>query len=69
MRWDNRNRKFVMRYSATYPMGVMCRKKWGSDGVRSVGVGVRVFRGEGEQWNWRFKVRGLDRINGIYRIG
>ena len=26
-------------------------------------------RGEGEQWNWRFKVRGLDRINGIYRIG
>jgi hypothetical protein len=26
-------------------------------------------RGEGEQWNWRFKVRGFDRINGIYRIG
>ena len=24
---------------------------------------------KGEQWNWRFKVRGFDRINGIYRIG
>ena len=26
-------------------------------------------KGEGEQWNWRFKVSGFDRINGIYRIG
>ena len=26
-------------------------------------------KGEGEQRNWRFKVRGFDRINGIYRIG
>ena len=26
-------------------------------------------KGEGEQWNRRFKVRGFDRINGIYRIG
>ena len=39
MRCDNRVRKFMMRYSATYPMGVVCRKKWGSEGVRSEGVG------------------------------
>ncbi len=26
-------------------------------------------KGEGEQWNWRFKVSGFDRINGIYKIG
>ena len=44
MRCDNRIQKFVMRYSAAYPIGVVCRKKWGSEGVGSEGVrsdGVR----------------------------
>jgi hypothetical protein len=35
-RYDNRIQKFVMRYSATYPSGVVCRKKWGSWGVKEV---------------------------------
>lgn len=38
MRCDNRVRKFMMRYSAAYPMGGVRRKKWGSEGVRSDGV-------------------------------
>ena len=40
-----RVRKLKMRYSAAYPMGVVCRKKWGSDGVRSEGVGSDGVRG------------------------
>ena len=37
MRCDNRNQKLVMGYSATYPIGVVRRKKWGREGVRSEG--------------------------------
>ena len=33
MRCDNRVRNYKMGYSATCPMGVVCRKKWGSEGV------------------------------------
>ena len=47
MRCDNRNQKFVMGYSATYPIGVVCRKKWGSEGVESEGVGSAGVRSEG----------------------
>lgn len=37
-RCDNRIQKFVMRYSAAYLMGIVCRKKWG------VGVGLFNYR-------------------------
>ena len=47
MRCDNRNQKLVMGYSATYPIGVVCRKKWGSEGGRSEGVGSEGVRSEG----------------------
>ena len=52
--------KFEMRYSAAYPTGAE-RIDFSSSFLE-----VKV---KGEQWNWRFKVSGFDRINGIYRIG
>ena len=52
MRCDNRVRNYKMGYSATYPMGVVCRKKWGSDGVWSDGVGV----GEFDRIGWMVRV-------------
>lgn len=52
----------MMRYSSECLMGA----ERGFFRWRFLEVKVK---GEGEQWNWRFKVSGLDRINGIYRIG
>ena len=43
MRCDNRVRNYKMGYSATYPMGVVCRKKWGSLELRVGELGVREF--------------------------
>ena len=54
--------KCLMGYSSAYPKG----RERGFFSLSFLEVKVK---GEGEQWNWRFKVRGFDRINGIYRIG
>jgi hypothetical protein len=61
-----KNRVFenVMRYSREYLIG----RERGFFGWRFLEGKVKV-KGEGEQWNWRFKVRGFYRINGIYKIG
>ena len=61
-RCDNRIRKFVMRYSSEYLLSA-------ERGFFSSSFLEGKVKGEGEQWNWRFKVRGLNRINGIYKIG
>ena len=47
MRCDNRVRNYKMGYSATYPIGVVCRKQWGSEGVWSEGVGSEGVESEG----------------------
>lgn len=55
-RCDNRNRKFIMRYSSEYLLSA--ERGFFSSSFLEVKV-------KGEQRNWRFKGRGLDRINGI----
>lgn len=45
-----------MRYSAVYPMSA--ERCFFSSSFLEVKV-------KGEQWNWSFKVREFDRINGI----
>jgi hypothetical protein len=52
----------MMRYSSEYLLSA----ERGFFRWRFLEVKVK---GEGEQWNWRFKVSEFDRINGIYRIG
>ena len=54
--------KCLVGYSCAYPKG----RELGFFSSSFLEVKVK---GEGEQGNWRFKVRGFDRINGIYRIG
>ena len=54
--------KYLVGYSSAYPKG----RELGFFSLSFLEVKVK---GEGEQWNWRFKVSGFDRINGIYRIG
>ena len=56
-RCDNRNQKFVMGYSATYPMGAEC-------GFFSLRCEAEFESGIGDCW-----VSEFDSINGIYRIG
>ena len=58
----NKNRVFenVMRYSSEYLLSA--ERGFFSSSFLEVKV-------KGEQWNWRFKVSGFDRINGINRIG
>ena len=60
-RGENKIQKFLMRYS---PCPIGAERGFFSSSFLEVKV-----KGEGEQWNWRFKVSGLDRINGIYKIG
>ena len=60
MRCDNRIQKFVMRYSRECLLSA--ERGFFSSSFLEVKV-------KGEEWNWRFKVRGFDRVNGIYRIG
>lgn len=62
MRYDNRSQKLVMRHLRECLLSA--ERGFFSSSFLEVKV-----KGEGEQWNWRFKVRGLDRINGIYKIG
>jgi hypothetical protein len=73
MRCDNKIQNYKMGYSAAYPIGAERDFfSWRFLEVK-VNSGIGIFevkvRGKGEQWNWRFKVSGFDRINGIYRIG
>ena len=60
LRSNNRIQKFVMRYSSECLLSA--ERCFFSSSFLEVKV-------KGEQWNWRFKVSGFDRINGIYRIG
>ncbi len=54
--------KCLVGYSSAYPKG----RELGFFSSSFLEVKVK---GEGEQWNWGFKVSEFDRINGIYRIG